>query len=471
MKTFYRIFGGKHVNTALFILALIGSLQLTAQPCANPPEAYLSGGATICQGSSTVLSINISNGATPWRVVYSVNGILQPEITNIVSSPYLLSTGNAGDYKLETIFDADDCPGIITGGVVTVKVNPLPSMAAAATGPSSVCQGQTGVNYSVSPVLNAVTYEWTLPAGATIVSGDHTENITVDFSASASSGNIRVRGVNACGNGAWSPALAITTHRLPQNPGSITGSSTVCQGQANVTYSVPVIGFANGYEWQLPAGATITNGSNTNQITVSYGPTASSGNLSVRGTNGCGAGQWSAAFAVTVNNLPAAAGEVSGPASVCQNQNNLVFSIAPVAYASSYQWEFPAGFTVNGSATGSTITLNSGSGAVSGVVRTRGVNACGNGSFSSDFNVMVNPAPVANAGNDASTCTGNSYTLTGATASHYTTLLWSHNGGGSFNNPSNLNATYTPGAGDNNVTLTLTVNGNGTCSPSTDNMI
>ncbi len=471
MKTFYRIFGGKRVNIALNILALFATLQVVAQPCIIPPEAFLTGNATICQGNTSDVAINISGGAIPWRVVYSINGILQPEIAGIVSSPYVLTTSSGGDFKIETVFDADGCAGVITGGIVTVKVNPLPSAAGSVTGPTPVCQGQAGVSYSVNPVLNATSYDWTLPAGAIIVSGLNTENITVDFSTSASSGNIRARGVNACGNGAWSPNLNISVNRLPQSPGAISGSNTVCQGQSGVIYSVPAINFATGYEWQLPTGATIISGSNTNQITVNYSSLASSGNITVRGTNGCGAGQWSAAYAVTVNNLPIAAGEVTGPSAACQNQNNLVFSIPAVAYATSYQWEFPAGFTVSGSATGTNITLNSGATAVSGIIHARGVNACGYGAFSSDFNIVVNNAPVVNAGIDVNVCSGSSYTLSGATASNYSSVLWSHNGSGSFNNPSNLNATYTPAAGDNNVTLTLTANGTGSCSPASDNMI
>jgi hypothetical protein len=215
-------------------LALFATLQVVAQPCIIPPEAFLTGNATICQGNTSDVAINISGGAIPWRVVYSINGILQPEIAGIVSSPYVLTTSSGGDFKIETVFDADGCAGVITGGIVTVKVNPLPSAAGSVTGPTPVCQGQAGVSYSVNPVLNATSYDWTLPAGAIIVSGLNTENITVDFSTSASSGNIRARGVNACGNGAWSPNLNISVNRLPQSPGAISGSNTVCQGQSGV---------------------------------------------------------------------------------------------------------------------------------------------------------------------------------------------------------------------------------------------
>lgn len=557
MKTFYRIFGGKSRKRALILFALFSTLQLFAQT----PEAFLTGNATICQGTSTNVLLNITLGTTPWRVIYSIDGVPQPEITGILTSPYTINTSTQGDYKLVQIFDNIGTPGIDVGSPVSIVVNPLPSgagtitgaasacqltnsvvysvpaianatgyvwtvptgvnitsgnntnsitvnfsnsavsgnisvygtngcgngststlfvnvtsvpaAAGAVSGPTSVCQGQTGVVYSVNPIANATTYEWILPAGASISAGANTNTITVDFNTSASSGDISVRGINSCGNGAWSPNLPINVNRLPVSAGTITGTSTVCQGQTGVTYMIPVINLATGYEWQLPAGAVINTGTNTNQITVNFSNSAASGNILVRGTNGCGAGQWSAAFAVSVNNLPITAGFISGPSTVCQNQTNLMYSVGAVAYASTYEWIIPAGFTVSGSATGSTITLNTMASTTSGVIRVRGMNSCGNGIFSPDFNVTISASPAANAGADATVCAGSTYQLVGASATNYSSILWTTSGNGTFNNPSNLNAVYTPGSADiasGNVTLSLTASGNGSCSPVTDAM-
>ncbi|WP_367327803.1 hypothetical protein [Lentimicrobium sp.] len=561
MKTFYRIFGGKRVRRALVLFALVSSIQAISQPCSVPTEAFLTGNATICQGSTTDILINISGGVAPWRVIYSINGALQPEITGIISSPYIVTTGTAGDYKIEQVLDADDCTGAVTGSPVTIQVNPFPTSAGAITGnaavcqstngvsysvpaisnatgyiwalPSgatiasgnntnsisvnfssaassgnisvygtnscgngassglfvtvsplpgaagvisgstSVCQGQSGLNYSVSPVSGATSYEWALPAGATITSGSNSNSITVSYSTSASSGPVTVRGINSCGNGSWSPDLQVTVNQLPGNPGPVTGSSAVCQGQTGVTYSVPAIAFANGYEWSLPTGASIISGANTNQITVNFSPAAVSGDILVRGLNGCGAGQWSAAFAVTVSNLPLAAGNVTGPALVCSNQTNLVYSIAPVAYAAGYEWQYPAGFTVSGPSNGSTLTLNA-SGATAGIVRARAVNSCGSGTWSPDLSLAVHPLPTANAGPDAQICATASHTLSG-NATDYSSVSWSSSGSGSFVNQNSLSATYIPSPADvaaGSVVLTLTVTSASPCIGSTtDQMI
>ena len=68
--------------------------------------------------------------------------------------------------------------------------------------------------------------------------------------------------------------------------GTITGETSVCQGQSAVTYTVPAIENATSYVWTLPKGAKGT--STTNSIVVDFVSEAVSGNISVKGINDCG---------------------------------------------------------------------------------------------------------------------------------------------------------------------------------------
>jgi hypothetical protein len=77
---------------------------------------------------------------------------------------------------------------------------------------------------------------------------------------------------------------------IPEAAGAITGKDTICQNTANMVYSVPAITGATQYTWTLPAGVTISAGSGTNQVTLLYGTTAQSGNITVIGSNDCGNG-------------------------------------------------------------------------------------------------------------------------------------------------------------------------------------
>jgi hypothetical protein len=150
----------------------------------------------------------------------------------------------------------------------------------------------------VPAIANATSYIWTLPAGASGTSS--TNSITLNYSASAVSGNITVKGTNSCGAGAVS-TLAVNVSPLPVAAGVISGITSVCQGQSAVTYSVPSIANATSYIWSLPSGASGT--SSTNSITLNYSSSAASGNVTVKGTNSCGDGTPST-LAITVNPIP-----------------------------------------------------------------------------------------------------------------------------------------------------------------------
>ena len=61
-------------------------------------------------------------------------------------------------------------------------VKDVPVAPGPITGNPAICLGTTGVVYSVTPVVGATSYFWTVPAGATITSiPPLTNTITVDF--------------------------------------------------------------------------------------------------------------------------------------------------------------------------------------------------------------------------------------------------------------------------------------------------
>jgi len=94
------------------------------------------------------------------------------------------------------------------------------------------------------------------------------------------------------------------------------------------------------------------------------------------------------------------------------------------------------------------------------------------GVVTDQMTINIIPAPQANAGPDASVCEGSSYTVTGASASNYTSLFWTSNGTGTLTNASTLNPTYIPSTNEvGSVTLTLTASGNNSCGSAVDNMI
>jgi hypothetical protein len=186
-----------------------------------------------------------------------------------------------------------------------VEISTLPDSKLYVKGEQQVCAGSTLVNYYVEPQPDIVDYYWSLPEGVLIVDGIGTNSIMVDFANYIHSGDITVYGANLCGSGPVSQPYYVSVKPIPENAGLITGTTDVCTGQTQVTYSVPMIPSAMAYEWIVPQGATITSGGNTNSIEVTFADNSTSGNVNVYGVNSCGEGQPSGML-VNVNETPQA---------------------------------------------------------------------------------------------------------------------------------------------------------------------
>ncbi len=126
---------------------------------------------------------------------------------------------------------------------------------------------------------------------------------------------------------------------------------------------------------------------------MDFATNASSGDITVYGNNSCGNGQVSPSFAVTVDPLPAPAGNISGPSDVCIGSSGVVYSVATIANATGYSWTVPTGVTITSGNGTKSITVTFTVNAVSGDFTVMGTNACGDGPVSPSFEVTVNPIP------------------------------------------------------------------------------
>lgn len=340
------IAGGSASTTQSGVLNYNGKIGFlaTGSPTGTDPSLCLAINTTGCSGVMIGFDImtirNPQNGATNTRINQvdlqyrigttgsfvsvsgSVGGIYQNNSTtqtasgvttpqNLESKIFALpsSCDNQANVQLRWVQrDLSGAGSRPSFAVDNVSVCSAPPAAAIPAGPLTVCQGQAGVSYSAPPIANATGYVWIYSGTGATINGS-TNSITIDFSATSTSGNLTVQGTNSCGDGAASLPLLIAVNPLPAAAGPIAGASSICPGQTGVTYSVPAIAGALSYAWSYTgAGATIVG--TANSITIDYSSAATSGDLTVKGTNSCGEGAGSAALHVAVN-PPASAPTVS----------------------------------------------------------------------------------------------------------------------------------------------------------------
>ena len=87
----------------------------------------------------------------------------------------------------------------------------------------------------------------------------------------------------------------------PLAPVAITGNTNLYEKARCETYTIDPVTGATGYNWTLPAGATIKSGAGTTEIIVAFATTA--GNVSVNAENGCGTSS-NTDLAITLNTAP-----------------------------------------------------------------------------------------------------------------------------------------------------------------------
>ena len=243
----------------------------------------ISGPVKVCPGDVVTYSTSLVARATSfvWTLPAGMS-IVGGAGTNVIS----VSVSGAYTGGVISVSAANSC-GVGAARNRALSLNVPPASASISGQASGVC-GATGVVYSCASVVGATTYNWTVPAGASIVSGNGTNTITVDFTGSYGGGNISVQSANGCGNGG-TRNLSVTG--APGLPGVISGDQTICPGQANVPYSVATVAGASTYNWTVPGIASIASGQGTKDIFVNWGTNPTVGqSVTVSATNGCGTG-------------------------------------------------------------------------------------------------------------------------------------------------------------------------------------
>ena len=277
------------------------SITLTVTGTSNLTPGSIAANQSYCGGSkvpSALTFATLPTGSTGTYTYQWQSSIDNLSFTNIAGAT---STGYSPTVITQTTYYRRVA---ISGGcsansnVITVSLNTAaPATPGAITSQITVCANTSGIIYSISPVLNASTYTWTVPTGWTIVSGQGTTSLTATTTAGALSGNISVTAGNACGTSA-AASLAITVNPSP----TISGILGVCIGSTTQLTGSGSPAASNPWVSASPGVATI---SNTGLVT---GIAAGTSVISYTNSNGC-----SITATITVNAFPT----ISGTLSVC----------------------------------------------------------------------------------------------------------------------------------------------------------
>lgn len=158
------------------------------------PSAISANSSGLCGGSSVPFSITNGAGmAYDWTVI-----------------PGAVITNGQGTSAITVDFPAGNFTGVISvkavnacgaGSSRNITVRAAPSTPLSIIGTSTACAGEQNVTYSITSVAGATSYNWAVPTGASIASGQGTTSIVMNYGNAG--GNVKVRSINNCGASAY----------------------------------------------------------------------------------------------------------------------------------------------------------------------------------------------------------------------------------------------------------------------------
>lgn len=278
-----------------------GNVAVTASNCTGTSAArtfntsllakpavpgVITGIAAVCPGSYTY-SISAVSNATSYNWLAPANSsIISGQGSTLITVLY-----NGSFLSGNISVNASNCSG--SSVAKTLAVTKTPKAPVAISGPIyNICNTTTGISYTIAPVAGATSYTW-IVTGGSIVSGQGTTAITVDFPASFTSATVKVAANTSCATGVLK---TLKVYQAPNKPLVITGNTLVCPG-LNYTYTTAAVANVTSYTWTVPTGWTIVSGQGNNTITVTAG---AAGSIKVAPGNACKTGA-SRTLAVNTN--------------------------------------------------------------------------------------------------------------------------------------------------------------------------
>lgn len=154
------------------------------------PEIKITPGSStgnLCQGGIDTLFVD------PWDEITTYKWQLPPGCSLVANRGDSVIVQVSPNFSLGSVINRST-NGCGTG-IDRVRLTGMPLRPTPISGRHSVQANQTNLTYSVND--EGFLYTWTVPAGATITSGQHTYAITVDWGANE--GVVSVTAANACG--------------------------------------------------------------------------------------------------------------------------------------------------------------------------------------------------------------------------------------------------------------------------------
>ncbi len=404
-----------NVNDANCVGSVSGVADINVIPL---PTSTLSGSTSICNGSSTNMSLTFT-GTPPFEYFYTDgSNSYGPFLTNNFNTTIPVNPTVSTSYSITSV-TGSGCAGT-PAGVVDIIVNDLPAATATLTGNGVICEGESSQVTVDFTGTSPFTYEYTDGSNVygPFTTNNNSEVLPVSPVTTTTYSLVSVTDVNCPGS--VSGTAQVIVNPLPTAAAS--ASIAICDG-SSTSFNINFTG-TGPFTYTYSDGSTtlgpFTTSNNPEVINVTPTVTTSYSMLYISDANCVGTA--SGVVDVTVNQIPT--GVIAGNSTICEGENtafNLNFTgVAPFNYSYSDGNTTYGPFTTNNAS--NSITVSPSVTTNFTLVNLNDLNCPG--IISGNVQVTVNPLPEPVITGDLAICDGETTELNATTG--FITYDWSN---------------------------------------------
>ena len=424
----------------------------------------------VCQSDAyTVTGASASTNST---ILWTTNGSGQLDNATTLTPTYIPGTNEIGDVTLTlTVISGNGgmCGTVASSMVLEV----LPSAYADAGSDAETCE-ETAYTVSGASGSSNSTYQWTTDGTGTLMDATtltptyipgvgETGIVSLTLTVESGSGGMCGTATSSMSIEVYPAAFADAgPNEISCQDESFTITGASASDNSTILWTTNGIGVLADETTIAPV--YYPDPDEVGELTFTL--TVTSANNGMCGTE---------TSSMTLDIIPGATADAGSDGATCEEETYTVAG-ATASTNSTILW------TTNGSgvlADETTLTPSytpaigeTGEITLTMTVESGGGGACG--TAVSDMNIFIYPEAFADAGGDDESCQGESYTITGASASDYSTYLWETDGQGTLTDETTLTPTYIPDVeetGDVIFTFTVTSGNGGYCGTETSSCV
>ena len=360
-----------NLTTTTYFRAVVqnGTCNPTNSSIATITVDALSVGGSITGSTSVCPNVNVTsltlNGQVgnvmKWQS--SLTSDFSGSIIDIANSTSTLVVTNLSAKTYYRAIVANGTCSSAMSSTAIIDIKPLLGSIGEITGTTSVC-GLSSATYSIAPVANATDYIWTFPSGLSVYSSAG-NSVVVNIDELFRDGVITVKATNGC------QVSLVKTIAITKKPklSTINGPIATC-GITTGTYIANTLTGAT-YDWNVPAGITITSGQGTPTIQVSYDPNYVTGTIGVTASNSCGVSDV-LEYRVNSMKMPTI---INGLAQIGAATSGTYTT--PAISGMGYLWNVPTGVTIASGQNTNAVVLNFDPSFTMGTITVSMISSCG----------------------------------------------------------------------------------------------